>query len=160
MANDTCEATITKRLACQWSHQQLVAMSFLSFSLCFRNNTKNHKYILFNVSFLVSIVHFSFHFVFLFFIFFSFDSLKHRRTINTHVNKPVKLLSLPLMWIQPIQPLCYNKSIKEAKAHTLFKTTLFMHSFPPIKFWRRCLGWERFDLIFLLTLLHYFWCAG
>ena len=46
MVKDPCEATITKRLACQWSNQQLVAMSFLSsfffFSLlCFKNQIQN-----------------------------------------------------------------------------------------------------------------------
>ena len=28
-----------------------------------------------------------------------------------------------------------------------------MRGFPPIKFWRRCRGWERFDFTFLLTFL-------
>ena len=38
---------------------------------------------------------FTFYFVF-------FHSLKHRRTINTHVNRPVKLLSLPV----PVDSTC------------------------------------------------------
>ena len=32
--------------------------------------------------------------------------------------------------------------------------------FRPIKFWRRCRGWEWFKLTFLLTFSSLFWCAG
>ena len=50
MAKDTCEATITKRLA--WLVESLVVSSheFSFLLLCFRNNFKNHKYLLFYVS--------------------------------------------------------------------------------------------------------------
>jgi len=35
--------------------------------------------------------------LFPFFVFFSFDSLKNKSNSNTHVNIPVKLLSLPVL---------------------------------------------------------------
>ena len=34
--------------------------------------------------------------LFLFFVFFSLHSLKHKRTVNTHVNNSVKFLSPPV----------------------------------------------------------------
>jgi len=92
MAKDTCEATITKRLA--WLVEPLVVSSheFFSFPLCFRNTIKNHKYLLFYV---LTSSCFTILFSFLFFVFFSFDSLKHRS--NTHLNVLLILLSPPVL---------------------------------------------------------------
>jgi len=68
-------------------------MSFLSFSLCFRYISKITKIIssMFPTSSCFTVLLLSF------FIFFSFYSFKHWRTINIHVNIPCKLLSPPVL---------------------------------------------------------------
>ena len=106
-------------------------MSFLSFSLYFRNTIKNHKYIFFYVSpsLCFTVLLFSF------FIFFSFHSFKHWRTFNIHVNIQCNLLSPPVLVDSTRFSLYgYNESIEEAKAHTLtldFKTYTFRARFSP-----------------------------
>ena len=94
MAKDTCDATITKRLS--WLVEPLVVSSHeFSFSFYFILDIqiKITKTIssMFSTSLCFTVL-----FSFSLFVFFSFHSLKHRRTVNTHVNRPVKLLSLPV----------------------------------------------------------------
>ena len=93
MANDTCEATITKRLA--WLVEPLVVSSH-GFSLTFYFILDIQSKI--TKTFLCVSNFFVFHrtLLFPFYIFFSFDSLKRWRNFNTHVNIAVKLLSLSI----------------------------------------------------------------
>ena len=132
MANDTCEATITKRLACWWRHQQLVAMSFLYLFTLFQKYTKNHKYNFFYVptsSYFTALL-----FSILCFPFFSFfQTLKNFRHTRESTGE-ASIASHPCGFVS-FQPICYNGNIEEAKAHTLisnFKTILFVCGFPPI----------------------------
>ena len=90
MVKETCEATITKRLV--WLVEPLVVssheFSFFYFVLDISQIPQ--------ISYLLCSHFFVFHRTLLFslFILCSFHSLKHRRTVNIHVNRPVKLLSL------------------------------------------------------------------
>ena len=66
--------------------------------------------------------------LFSFFLFFSFDSLKHGRNFNTHVNILVKLLSPPV----PVNSTCLASMLRKYRGsqstHTLnidFKTYTF-----------------------------------
>jgi len=73
------------------------------------------------ISYLLCSHFFVFHqtFLFSFFVFFSSASLKHWRNFNTHMNIPVKLLSLLVpVDSTPLASICYNGIIKEAKART------------------------------------------
>ena len=114
MANDTCEATITKRLA--WLVEPLVFSSHgFSFSSYFVLDIQIKITKTIFSMFLTSscfIVLFSFHSLFFFY------SLKHWRNFNTHVNISVKFLSLPVSMDSTRLPLCYNRSIEEAKVRT------------------------------------------
>ena len=132
IAKDTCEATITKRLA--WLVEPLVVSShqFSFFFTFFRYISKNPN--IFFFIFLTSL--FSLYPSLFILYFFSFDSLKHWRNFNTHVNIPVKLLSLSVPVDSTRLASCYNRSIEEAKALTFnswfqnihFSCTIFPRS--------------------------------
>ena len=94
-------------------------MSFLSFLLCF-NNTK--------ITFQTTIFwcfYLCFHctLLFSFFVFFSFDSLKLWRTVNTHVNIPCKLLSPPILMDLTRFSLYAITKVSRKSKHTHFKSS-------------------------------------
>ena len=104
---------------------------FSFFPLCFRNTIKNHKYLLFYVP---TSLCFTILFSSYFFVLFSFVSLKYWRNINTHVNIPVKFLSLPVPVDSTRLASCYNGSIEEAKERTFnswFQNIYFHARFSP-----------------------------
>ena len=126
----------------------------------FRNNIKNHEYILFNVSIFVSIVHFSFHSLFSFlFIFWNIEEpLTYTREHTSKASIASRLCGFDPFSLYAITEVSRNQS-----THTLisdFKMTLFVHGFLPFKFWLHRRVWKRFDLTFLLTFFLYFWCTG
>jgi len=73
--------------------------------------------------------------LFSFFIFFSFHSFKYWRTINTHMNQPVKLLSLPIpVDSTRLASMLQRKYRVSQRTHTLnldFKTYTFRARFSP-----------------------------
>ena len=134
---------------------------FPFFSLCFRNIIKNHKYLLFYVptSSCFTIL-FSFYSLFSF-LFILWNIEEPLIYIREHTGKTS--IASCLCRFEPFS-LYAIKEVSKKPKHSLltreFKTTLFVHGFSPIKFWRRCQGWERLDFTFLLTFLLYFWCAN
>ena len=132
IVKDTCEATITKKLA--WLVEPLVVRShefsfFIYFILEIYQKSKIHSFLCFLLLCFHCILHFSF------FIFFSFHSLEHWRTFNIHVNIPCKLLS-PSVHVNSTRFSLYAiTKVSRKPKHTLltrdFKTYTFHARFSP-----------------------------
>ena len=135
-------------------------MGFLSFLLCFRNNIKNHKYILFHVSHF-----FVFHRTSLFHSLFSF------LFILSNIEEPltytwtycVKLLSPPV----PMDSTHFSHyaitEVSRKPKHThfnSFNTYTFCVRFSHDQILAPLPGMGTFDFTFLLIFLLCFWCAG
>ena len=92
-------------------------MSFLSFSLVLDIQIKTINILSsrFPTSLCFTILLFSF------FIFFSFHSLKHWRTVNIHVNIPCKLLSPPVLVDSTRFSLYAIMEVSRKPKHTHFK---------------------------------------
>ena len=67
--------------------------------------------------------------LFSFFVFFSFDSLKHWRTFNTHVNQQVKLLLPPILENSTRFSLYDITEVSRKPKHTHFKSSLQKYTF-------------------------------
>jgi len=134
-------------------------MSFLSFLLYFRNNVKNHKYILFNVSIFVSTVHFSFHSLFSFL--FILWNIKELLTYAWHTVK--SSIAFRPCGFDPFSLYAITKVSRKPK-HTLltrdFKTYTFRARFSVNQTLAPLPGmgtvWFHVFVYFLLC----FWCAG
>jgi len=134
---------------------------FSFFSLLFRNITKttNIFFSMFPTSLCFTVLLFSF------FIFFSFHSFKHWRTLNTHVNQPVKLLSPPILVDLTRFSLYVIMEVSRKPKHIHFKYWFqnihFSYAVSPDQILALLPGgWEWFNFTFLLTFLLCFWWAG
>jgi len=118
MTKNTCEATITKRLA--WLVEPLVVSSHVfSFTFYFVLDIKTKSQIPF-----IYVSHFFVFTVLLFsfFVFFSFDSLKLWRTLNIHVNIPCKFLSPPVLMDSTRFSLYAITEVSRKPKHTHFNS--------------------------------------
>jgi len=80
-----------------------------------------------------SLLYFHSTLLFLLFVFFSLDSLKQWRTVNTHVNQPVKLLSPPIPVDSPYSHHVITEVSRKPKHALLtfdFRIHIFRTRFP------------------------------